>query len=260
MYSLKFVHQLIETTGAEVYNFYIDMRTPGKRFEEFYHRLQQEGAHFIRGRAAMVMNAAFSPQEENRLVVQAEDTLVARLRRIPVDMVILSPAMEPSDTMSKVAQCFGLGCDTDGFFSERHAKMSPTSTFSDGIHIAGTCQGPKDITETVAQAGAAAARVLSSIARGSVDLEPIKAIIDNTRCSGCRICNNLCPFQAITFQEKEMISQVKTTLCKGCGICVTACPSQAIQCNHYTDVQMMAQIEGLLSLRQRPNSQNGEEK
>jgi heterodisulfide reductase subunit A len=251
MYSLKFVHQIIETTGAEVYSFYIDMRTPGKRYEELYHRLQQEGAHFIRGRAAMVMDAAFSRREEGHLIVQAEDTLVGRLRRIPVDMVILSPAMEARSDTDRVARCFGLGCDTDGFFSERHPKMAPTATFNDGIHIAGACQGPKDISETIAQAGAAAARVLSTIAQGQVELEPIKAEVDTDRCSGCQICIDLCPYNAITLPVEEGVPQVKDTLCKGCGICVAACPSKAILCKHYTGDQLMAQIEGILSVHHR---------
>jgi heterodisulfide reductase subunit A len=260
MYSLKFVHQIIEMTGAEVYSFYIDMRTPGKRYEEFYHRLQQEGAHFIRGRAAMVMDAAFSRREEGHLIVQAEDTLVGRLRRIPVDMVVLSPAMEAAADTERVARCFGLGCDTEGFFSERHPKMAPTATISDGIHIAGACQGPKDISETVAQAGTAAARVLSAIAQGRVELEPIKAEVDPDRCSGCRICVDLCPFHALAIPAEEAYPLVQETLCTGCGICVAACPSKAIACHHYTEGQLMAQIEGLLSIQRQPTVPAGKEK
>jgi len=260
MYSLKFMHQIMSKTGAEVYNFYLDIRTPGKRFEEFYHRLLQEGAHFIRGRAAMVMDAAFNEQEEGHLVVQAEDTLVGRLRRIPVDMVILSPAIEPREDTRKVAKCFGLACDTDGFFNELHHKMAPTSTINDGIHIIGACQGPKDIAESVAQAGAAAARVLSIISKGSVSLEPIKAEVDESGCSGCRICNDLCPWEAITFNVDEMVANVNTMLCKGCGICITACPSQAITLSHYTGEQIEAQISGLLrGLQNSDGKENGEQ-
>ncbi len=246
MYSLKFAHLIMEKTGAEVYNFYIDMRTPGKQYEEFYHRLQNEGAHFIRGRAAMVMDTPFNAEEEGKLVIQAEDTLLGMQRRIPVDMVILSPAMEARHDSKDVGKIFGLGCDAEGFFTERHPKLAPVSTMTDGIFIAGTCQGPKDIPETVAQAGAAAARVLSIVSKGKVELEPIKAAIEKELCSGCRICNDLCPYNAISFLETEKISEVNAALCKGCGTCVAACPSQAIVGSHFTADQIMSEIEGIL--------------
>ncbi len=246
MYSLKFAHMIMEKTGAEVYNFYIDMRTPGKQYEEFYHRLQKEGAHFIRGRAAMVMDTPFNAEEEGKLIVQAEDTLLGMQRRIPVDMVILSPAMEARHDSKDVGKIFGLGCDAEGFFTERHPKLAPVSTMTDGIFIAGTCQGPKDIPETVAQAGAAAARVLSIVSKGKVELEPIKAAIEKELCSGCRICNDLCPYNAISFLETEKISEVNAALCKGCGTCVAACPSQAIVGSHFTADQIMSEIEGIL--------------
>ncbi len=246
MYSLKFAHLIMEKTGAEVYNFYIDMRTPGKKYEEFYHRLQEEGAHFIRGRAAMIMDTPFSASEEGKLIVQAEDTLLGRQRRIPVDMVVLSPAMEPRPDAKEIGKLFGLGCDADGFFTERHPKLAPVSTMTDGIFIAGTCQGPKDIPETVAQAGAAASRVLSIISKGKVELEPIKAFIEKELCSGCRICNTLCPYNAISFDEAEKVSFVNEAVCKGCGTCVAACPSQAIVGSHFTSEQLMSEIEGIL--------------
>jgi heterodisulfide reductase subunit A len=246
MYSLKFAHMIMEKTGAEVYNFYIDMRTPGKQYEEFYRRLQNEGAHFIRGRAAMVMDTPFNAEEEGRLVVQVEDTLLGMQRRIPVDMIILSPAIEPRTDSKDVAKIFGLGCDAEGFFTERHPKLAPVSTMTDGVFIAGTCQGPKDIPESVAQAGAAASRVLSIISKGKVELEPIKAIIEKEFCSGCRICNDLCPYNAISFLEEEKVSEVNAALCKGCGTCVAACPSQAITGSHFTADQIMSEIEGIL--------------
>ncbi len=116
----------------------------------------------------------------------------------------------------------------------------------DGVFIAGTCQGPKDIPESVAQAGAAAARALSLISKGKVELEPIKACIEKDLCSGCRICNELCPYHAIAFMENEKVSEIDPVLCTGCGICVAACPSQAITGAHFTQDQIMAEIEGLL--------------
>ncbi len=246
MAALKFAHLVKEKTGAEVYNFYIDMRTAFKDYEKFYNRLMEEGTHFIRGRAAEVTDAARKPDEAGKLIVQAEDTLIGKQRRIPVDMVILMAGMEPRHDSQEVAHRFGIGCSDAGFFTESHAKMDPVATMSPGIFIAGTCQGPKDIPASVSQGEAAAARVLSLIGRGQVEIEPVRAHIDEDRCSGCRICNNLCPYHAIDFIGELGVSRVNPALCKGCGTCVAACPSQVIQGQHYTFDSIMAQIEGLL--------------
>lgn len=246
MYSLKFAHIIREKTGAEVYNFYIDIRTPGKQYEEFYHRLLNEGIHFIRGRVAMVMDTPFNTEEEGKLVVQVEDTLLGFQRRIPVDMVILSPAIEPTHDSKDIAKMFGLQCDKDGFFAEYHPKLAPVATMTKGVFIAGACQGPKDITESVNQAGAAAAQVLSLISKGRIQLEPIKAVVEKELCSGCKICNNLCIYNAISFNKNEKVSEINAALCKGCGACVASCPSQAIIGNNFTTDQIMSEIEGIL--------------
>jgi len=247
MYSLKFAHLVHERLpNAEVYNFYIDIRAPGKGYEEFYHRLLEEGTHFIRGRVAEVTDAARMPGEEGKLIVQVEDTLIGRQRRIPVDMVILSAGLEARHDSREVAQRFGLGCDFDGFFVERHPKLDPVATMTEGIFIAGACQGPKDIPDSVAQGAAAAARVASLISQGTVLMEPVRAHIIEERCSGCRICNNLCPYNAIVYHEDRKVSEVVTALCQGCGTCVAACPSAAITGAHFTNEQVMFQIEGIL--------------
>ncbi|MEW6717196.1 MAG: CoB--CoM heterodisulfide reductase iron-sulfur subunit A family protein [Chloroflexota bacterium] len=247
MYSLKFAHLIHERLpDAEVYNCYIDMRTPGKGYEEFYHRLLDEDTHFIRGKVAEVTDAARSPDEEGKLVVQVEDTLIGMQRRLPVDMVILSPAMEARYDSRKVSQLFKMGCDFDGFFVERHPKLDPVATMTEGILIAGACQGPKDVPASVAQGSAASARVASLIAQGTVMMEPVRASINEELCSGCRICNNLCPYNAITFHEDQEVSEVITALCQGCGTCVAACPSSAITGAHFTNSQLMSEIEGIL--------------
>ncbi|MCK5236995.1 MAG: CoB--CoM heterodisulfide reductase iron-sulfur subunit A family protein, partial [Deltaproteobacteria bacterium] len=146
MYSLKFAHLVHERIpDAEVYNFYIDIRTPGKGYEEFYHRLLDEGTNFIRGRVAEITDVARTAEEKGKLVVQAEDTLLMMQRRVPVDMVILSPAMEAYADSREVSQLFKMGCDFEGFFIERHPKLDPVATMTEGIYIAGACQGPKDI-------------------------------------------------------------------------------------------------------------------
>ncbi len=247
MYSLKFAHLLREhLPDAEVCNFYIDVRAAGKRYEEFYHRVMKEGVHFIRGRVAEVTDAARTTEEEGKLIVQVYDTLYGVQRRIPVDMVILSVGMESRHDAKDVANLFGMGCDFSGFFIERHPKLDPILTMVEGVFIAGACQGPMAIPETVAQAAAAAMRAASLIAQGTVLMEPVRAHIDSEHCSGCRICNALCPYSAIVFHEDSKVSEVITALCQGCGTCVAACPSAAISGAHFTRQQLMAQIEGLL--------------
>jgi heterodisulfide reductase subunit A len=247
MYSLKFAHLVHERLpDAEVYNFYIDIRTPGKGYEEFYHRLLDEGTNFIRGRVAEISDVPRTPGEKGKLVVQAEDTLLMIQRRVPVDMVILSPAMEAYGDSREVSQLFKMGCDFEGFFIERHPKLDPVATMTEGIFIAGACQGPKDIPDSVAQGAAAAARVASLIARGTVMMEPVRASIDEEKCCGCRLCNELCPYNAIEFHEDRKVSEVITALCQGCGACVATCPSEAISGAHFTNDQVMAEIEGVL--------------
>lgn len=247
MYSLKFAHLVHEhLPDAEVYNFYIDIRAPGKGYEEFYHRLLEEGTHFIRGRVAEVTDAARRPGEEGKLIVQVEDTLLGRQRRIPVDMVILSVGLEARRDAKEVAQLFRMGCDFSGFFVERHPKLDPVATMTEGIFIAGCAQGPKDIPETVAQAAAAAARIASLNHQGTVLMEPVRAYIHEELCSGCRICNTLCPYNAIVFHEDKGVSEVIQALCQGCGTCVAACPSGIITGAHFTNEQISAQIEGIL--------------
>ena len=247
MYSLKFAHLVHERLPeTEVYNCYIDIRTPGKGYEEFYHRLMDEGTHFIRGKVADVTDAARLPGEEGKLIIQVEDTLIGKQRRIPVDMVILSPAMEARADSRELSQLFKMGCDFDGFFTERHPKLDPVATMTEGIFIAGACQGPKDVPDTVAQGAAAAARVAGLVSRGTVMMEPVRASVIEENCSGCRICNNLCPYNAIIFHEDTQVSEVITALCQGCGTCVAACPSAAITGAHFNNEQIMAEIEGIL--------------
>ena len=246
MQSLKFAHLVMERTGAEVYNFYIDMRTPFKDYEEFYQRILEEGGHFVRGKVAEITNAARSPDEEGKLIVQVEDTLIGKQRRIPLDMVILSAGIEPRKDAKEVGKKFGISCGAAGWFVERHPKLDPVATMTEGIYIAGCVQGPKDIPATVSQGAAAAARVLGRIQQGEIALEPIKASVNHEQCSGCRICNNLCPFNAIAFIEDDQVSDINPALCQGCGTCVAACPAGAISGTGFSNDQIFAQIDGLL--------------
>jgi heterodisulfide reductase subunit A len=247
MYSLKLAHLVHERTGAEVYDFYIDMRSNGKGYEEFYDKLLKEGIHFIRGRVAEISDWAMTPEEEGKLVIRAEDTLVGVVRRIPVDMVILSVGLEPHADADEVRRKFNISCSSDGWFLERHPKLAPVSTFTDGIFLAGACQGPKDIPDTVAQAGAAAAEALAIIDRGFVELEPITVFLQEELCSGCKTCVPLCPYSALSFDVENETARVNGALCKGCGTCVAACPSGALQQNLFTDDQIYEEIKGVLN-------------
>jgi len=246
MQSLKFAHIVQERTGAEIYNFYIDMRTPAKAYDEFYQRVLEEGTHFIRGRVAEITDAARQPGEEGKLIVQAEDTLIGKQRRIPVDMVILSAGLEPRKGYKETAKIFGLSCSSDGWLIERHPKLDPVATMTEGIFIAGCAQGPKDIPASVAQGAAAAARVLGKIQQKEIALEPIRATVDQDKCSGCRICNNMCPFNAILYLADRQVSEINPALCQGCGTCVAACPAGAISGTCFSNEQILAQIDGLL--------------
>ncbi len=246
MYSLKLAHLLREHSGAEIYNFYIDIRAPGKGYEEFYDKLNEEGVHFIRGRVGEVTDWALDPEEEGKLVLRVEDTLAGFVRRIPVDMVVLSTGLEPQADAQQVRRMFNMSCGTEGFFLERHPKLAPVNTFSDGIFIAGCCQGPRDIPDTVAQAGAAAAEALALIDRGFVEQEPNTAYIVAEECSGCKSCVPLCPYTAISFDEATHKAVLNEALCKGCGTCVAACPSGSLHQHLFEDEQVFNEIEGVL--------------
>jgi heterodisulfide reductase subunit A len=245
MYSLKFAHVARETTGARVYQVYRDMRAFGKGYEEFYTKVEHEGVVFIRRDKDIEV-----AQQDGQLLVKARDVFSGEKVELPVDMVVLGVGIEPRQDAGEVARLFGIGCGHAGFFTERHPKLAPVETASDGIFIAGACQGPKDIPDAVAQAGAAAVAALDMIDLGKVDLEPIASFIDEEVCSGCRTCIGLCPYSAIEFVRLngKGVSRVNEVLCKGCGTCVSACPSGAATQRGFIDRQIYAEIEGALSV------------
>jgi heterodisulfide reductase subunit A len=247
MYSMKLSHLIREhVPGTQVTEFYIDLRCVGKGFEEFYNRVLDEGTTFVRGRPAEVTNIAESPEEEGKLIIIGEDTLVGRQRRVPVDMVVLSTALQPRADAEDVGRKFSISRSADGFFLEKHPKLDPVATMNSGIFVVGCCQSPKDIPQTVAQASAAAARALAAISAGSIEVEAATSVVIEELCSGCKTCSDLCPFSAITFDEEKKVSSINDALCKGCGVCVAACPSGAIVGRHFTTQQLMAEIEGAL--------------
>ncbi len=247
MYTIKNALLLKQANpDMDVTIYYMDIRTPAKGYEEFYKRLMREDVTFIRGKAAEVTNWPMSPEEEGKLVVKAEDTLLGQIRRVPVDMVILSPALQAREGAQTLAQTLGIGCGGEGFFLERHPKLAPVQTAADGVYVAGACQSPKDIPDSVAQGAAAAANILSLIDKGMFSIEPVVAVIDETLCGGCRTCINMCPYSALSADEERNVAVCESALCKGCGTCVATCPAGAIQQQGYTDAQIRAELEGAL--------------
>jgi heterodisulfide reductase subunit A len=247
MYSLKFAHLVKEKTGAEVYQFYIDIRSPGKAYEEFYDRIREEGAHLIRGKVGEVTDRAISDDEKGKLVVVAENSLTRQRLRVPVDMVILSTGLAAAPGTLEISKVLKCATDKDGFVIEKHPKLAPVETANDGIYLAGCCQGPKDIPDTVAQGQAAASLALQLMARGKVEVEGRTARTMEEHCVACRICNSLCPYNAISFDEERRKTVVNEVLCKGCGTCAAACPSGAVHARHFKDEQMFCEIEGVLA-------------
>jgi heterodisulfide reductase subunit A len=243
MYSLKLAHLARDLVGSEVVEFYRDMRTFGKGYEAFYERIQHEGVDFVRYNDDLRVS-----QHNGQLQVSALDPYTGQPNDVLVDMVVLSTGLEPQADQQQVAKTFGISLSPDGFFLERHPKLAPVDTATDGVFLAGACQGPKDIPDSVAQGGAAAAAALALMDAGHVTLEPFTAYIDPARCSGCQICVNQCPYSAITVVEYDgrTVSQVNEVLCKGCGTCAAACPAGVATQRGFTFEQVMAEIEGAL--------------
>ena len=247
MYGLKYAHLIKELANAEVYEFYIDMRCFGEGYEEFYKRVSEEGVNFIRGKVAKITDEAVIDEEKGKLIVVSEDTLLGKMIRVPVDMVILCSALEARSDAENVARLFNLNRRADGFFLERHVKLDPVATPTDGIFIAGCCEAPRDIPDTVAQAEAAAAKVLSLISKGTVTLEAAISTVDEAICHGCGRCEEVCTFSApkVISKDGNLVSSINEALCKGCGACAVVCPTGAITIRHFTPDEILAQVAAL---------------
>jgi len=250
MYGLKYAELIKEFTKAEVYEFYIDMRCFGEAYEEFYKRVSEMGVNFIRGKVANITDQAVSEEEKGKLIVAAEDTLLGKMMRVPVDMVILCAALQPRSDAADVAALFTIGQRGDGFFLETHPKLAPVNTPTDGVFIAGCCEAPRDVPDTVAQASAAAAKALSLISRGKVTTEAAVSYVDESICHGCGRCEEICTFHApsIIGKDGRLVSNVNEALCKGCGACAVVCPTGAISIRHFNMQEIDSLVEGLLEV------------
>jgi len=226
---------------GQAYVFYIDNRTGGKGYEEFLRRaIEEEGAQYIRGRVSRVF------QEGGRLIVRGENSLAGGPVEVEADMVVLATGLTARKDYLSVARALNLSTDKNGFFIELHPKLGPVETSLAGIYLAGAAQGPKDIPESVAQGGAAAAEALTLFSVGQVEVEPTVASVNGTFCTGCKTCEGLCAYSAISFSDEKKEAVVNQAMCQGCGTCAAACPVAAISVCHYTPDQIFAQIEGIL--------------
>ena len=241
MSTAKHAHLIKEKLpDAEVTVFYMDVRAFGKGFEEFYDRVRDEGVMYRRGNASEIYRRG------DGLVVRAEDTLLGETLEVQADLVVLAAGVVPRPATKEIASLLKLSRSADGFLAEAHPKLRPVDTAIDGVFIAGCCQGPKDIPDTVAQAKGAASSALTLISRGVVTVEPITALIDEEVCSGCGTCESLCEYGALSLDSKNGKMTVNTVLCKGCGACAVGCPSNAISICHYTPQQLLAQVDSML--------------
>ena len=236
---------------VDVTVFYIDVRTPGKNFDEFYRRAVEEyGVHYIKGQVGKVI-----PQPDGSLLVQGSDLIDNKQILKKADMVVLATAIEPNPDVRKIATMLTASIDTNNFLTEAHAKLRPVESPTAGIFLSGVCQGPKDIPETVAQAGAAAVKAIGLLAKDKLTTNPCTAKSDELLCNGCSTCANVCPYGAISYEDKQVndhgiretrrVAVVNTALCQGCGACTVACPSGAMDLQGFSNRQIIAEVDAI---------------
>jgi heterodisulfide reductase subunit A len=246
MYTIKHAVQLKEHYGRdiEVYVFYIDMRTNFKGYEEFYTRAREMGVNFIRGRVSKVLETP-----EKNLIIRAEDTLLGEPIELDAEMVVLATAAIACPDAGEVSRVLNITRGMDGFFMESHPKLKPIDTPVDGVFLAGACQGPKDIPYSVSQGSGAAARAATILSKKTVKIEPIISVVDPEKCRNtkvkCGICAKKCPYGAIRVEPNKP-AEVIAAMCHGCGTCVAECPADAITQMHFTDAQILAQVQAAL--------------
>ena len=237
---------------TDVYVFYIDVRTPGKNFDEFYRRAVEDyGVHYIKGAVGKVV-----PRADGTLDVQGSDLIMNEQVHIKADLVVLAAAIEPDKSARPLATMLTASMDTNDFFTEAHAKLRPVESPTAGIFLSGACQGPKDIPETVSQASACAVKVVGLLHKDKLTCNPCVAHSDELMCNGCGQCANVCPYGAITYSEKEFrmadrttkmrrVAYVNPAVCQGCGACTVTCPSTAMDLYGFSNEQIMAEVDAI---------------
>jgi heterodisulfide reductase subunit A len=217
----------------------MDIRAFGKGCEEFYEQVQKKGIFYRKGIPSEIY------QRSGKLMIKAEDELLGEIYEEEADLVVLATGLiqrRDADTLRSILK---LSQGPDHFYLEAHPKMRPLDTATDGIFLAGTCQGPKDISDTLAQAHGAASRATIPLFAGRVKIEPITAIVDQLMCAGCGLCEQVCEFRALKIDPYRKVMTVNEALCKGCGACNATCPSGAISLRHFKTEQIIAQIREL---------------
>jgi heterodisulfide reductase subunit A len=239
MYTAKQAHMVRDKIpNADLTIYYTDVRAFGKGFEEFYNRVQDENINYRRRELDDPIKII---NNNGKAVVKAKGHPY-----IEADLVVLATGLEPRKDTKEFSRIVNINQSSDGFLLEAHPKLRPVDTFTEGIFLAGCCQGPKDIPDAVAQASGAAVRASEPLAQGMVEVEAITSSIDEDLCSGCKVCQKLCPFSALEFDEKAGVMRVNDVMCKGCGSCASACPSGAISMRHFAIKQIVAQIDGIV--------------
>ncbi len=233
---------------TNVHVFYIDVRTPGKNYDEFYRRaVEQYGVDYIKGMVGKVA------KEGDKLMVRGSDLINNQQVEIAADLVVLATAIEPDPSARSIGTMLTASMDTNDFFTEAHAKLRPVESPTAGIFLSGACQGPKDVPETVAQASAAASKVIGLLAKDHLVTNPCVAESNELMCNGCSQCEKVCPYGAITYVEKEVrgpgvreirrVAQVNPAVCQGCGACTVTCPSGAMDLKGFSNKQIMAEVD-----------------
>jgi heterodisulfide reductase subunit A len=233
--------------AAHVSNLYSDMESFGKGCEDFYRKASEARTSFVmfaKNQLPVIRDAA--PGENCSMLIAVKEQLSGEEIEIPADLVVLMVSMEPREDASQIARLVNISCDKDGWFIESHPKLDPVATTTDGVYIAGACQFPRDIPESVTQGRAAVARILAKVAQGKITVDAVYSEVQDKLCSGCRTCFSLCPYGAIEYNAEKHLSHVISAVCKACGCCAAGCPAGAIKVRHFTDEQIYGQIEGVL--------------
>lgn len=250
MTALKFANQIRSALPkAHIFEIYADMRAFGKGCEELYTKTSRKDVLFLRfdQQNGLPEIRSLNGNKASSMLIEFKEQLSGEEIEVPADLVVLMVAMEAHNNAKAIGHAAGISMCGNQFFIEKHPKLDPVATTSDGVYIVGSCQAPKDISDSVSQARAAAARVLATISVGTVEVEVITAAVNEDICCGCQTCVSVCPYKAISFNEEKGVSEVNEILCKGCGTCGSTCPTGAIRSRHFTDQQILSQIRGLLS-------------